>query len=197
MSVLHSTRIAAALSLVGLLGSAATALAAAPLDPSGVWLTEDGRARIRTEKCGVKQDRICGYVVWMKTMTSDDGKPLLDISNPDPKKRTRPSLGLQLIMGLTPNDEARYEGKIYNAEDGKSYDISIWLEGQNTLNVRGCLISFLCKTQSWTRTKEPAVGQLVGPTGSPTGPRADPEWATASTEAGDGTRKSSAAASRP
>ena len=198
MNAFYLYRLAPALVFAGSLASAGASWAAPLLDPSGVWLTEDGRARIRTEKCGAKLDRVCGYVVWMKTTTTDDGKPLLDVSNPDPKKRARPSLGLQLMMGLTPNaEDARYEGKIYNAEDGKSYDISIWLDGQNTLNVRGCLISFLCKTQSWTRTKEPAPGQLVGPTGSPTGPRPEPEWATASNEAADATRKASATSARP
>src|SRR3954467_2106493 len=33
-------------------------------DPSGTWLTEDGRARIRVEKCGPDQNHLCGYVVW-------------------------------------------------------------------------------------------------------------------------------------
>lgn len=198
MNASHLYLLAPALAFAGSLASAAAASAAPLLDPSGVWLTEDGRARIRTEKCGTKQDRVCGYVVWLKSTTTDEGKPLVDVSNPDPKKRSRPSLGLQIMLGLAPNlDDARYEGKIYNAEDGKNYDVSIWLDGQNTLNVRGCLISFLCKTQSWTRMKDPAAGQLVGPTGSPTGPRAEPEWATASNEAADATRKASAATARP
>lgn len=191
-------RLLAALSFAGLLASATGSSAATPLDPSGVWLTEDGRARIRVEKCGTKQDRICGFVVWLKATKTEDGKPLIDLRNPDPKKRGRAALGHQLMMGLAPGEESRYEGKIYNSEDGKLYDISIWLEGQNTLNVRGCLIAFLCKTQAWTRTRDAAPGQLVGATGTPTGPRPDPEWVTAYHDAsGSEAKKSSASATRP
>jgi hypothetical protein len=28
-----------------------------PVDPSGTWLTEDGRARIRVERCGTGSNR--------------------------------------------------------------------------------------------------------------------------------------------
>ena len=37
--------------------------AAAPNDPSGTWLVEDGRARIRLERCGPSRERICGFIV--------------------------------------------------------------------------------------------------------------------------------------
>ncbi|ACL59831.1 DUF2147 domain-containing protein [Methylobacterium nodulans] len=153
-----------------------TAVLAAPKDPSGVWLTEDGRARIRIEKCLTRNDRICGYVVWLKTPLDDKGQPRVDFKNTDPKKRTRPSLGHQLIMGLKPNAENHYEGQIYNSEDGKFYDVSIWVDEPRELSVRGCLLGFLCGSQTWTRTTDTLPGQLTGPTNGPGGPRPDPEW---------------------
>ncbi len=55
--------------------------AAGPADPSGTWLTEDGRARIRLERCGPKQEQICGYIVWMKDPADAKGQPLRDQSN--------------------------------------------------------------------------------------------------------------------
>lgn len=149
---------------------------AAPKDPSGTWLTEDGRARIRIEKCLTRSDRICGYVVWLKTPLDDKGQPRVDFKNTEAKKRTRPSLGHQLIMGLKPNAENRHEGQIYNSEDGKFYDVSVWVEDPGELNVRGCLLGFLCGSQSWTRVTDVAPGQLTGPTNQPGGPRPDAEW---------------------
>ncbi|WP_298967430.1 DUF2147 domain-containing protein [uncultured Methylobacterium sp.] len=156
---------------------------AAPRDPGGVWLTEDGRARIRIEKCPGRADRVCGYVVWLKTPNDDKGQPRVDFRNTDPKKRTRPSLGHQLIMGLKPNAENRHEGQIYNSEDGKNYDVSIWVDEPNELNVRGCLLGFLCGSQTWTRVTDVLPGQLTGPTNGPGGPSADPEWAPKSAPA--------------
>ncbi|WP_375408728.1 DUF2147 domain-containing protein [uncultured Methylobacterium sp.] len=149
----------------------------APADPTGTWLTEDGRARIRVEKCGPQEKNVCGYVVWLKVPLNDKGQPRLDFKNPDAKKQTRPSLGHQLIMGLKPNADQRFEGKIYNSEEGKSYDVTIWSEQPTELSIRGCMLAILCGSQTWTRVSDVLPGQLTGPTNGPGGPRADAEWA--------------------
>lgn len=58
---------------------------AAPVgDPLGTWLTEDGRARVRVERCGAMADRVCGYIVWMKETADAKGQPFRDRLNPDP-----------------------------------------------------------------------------------------------------------------
>ena len=149
--------------------------AASPADPSGTWLTEDGRARVRIERCGAKLEQICGYIVWMKDPTDTNGQPLRDQNNPDLAKRTRPLLGHQLILGLKPTADGRFEGQIYNAENGKSYEISLRREATD-LKVKGCMLSVFCATQTWTQTTNALPGQLVGMTGDPTGPTADKEW---------------------
>ena len=157
---------------------AGSAIAAPARDPSGTWLTEDERARIRVEKCGPTHEHLCAYVVWMKPAgEGDDVTTKRDVKNPDPKKRNRLILGHQLMLGLTLNDDNRYAGKIYNNEDGKSYDVTVWSEQPGTLNVRGCLVAFLCSTQIWTRTNSVLPGQLAAATGTPGGPTPDPEWA--------------------
>ncbi|MDP4004348.1 DUF2147 domain-containing protein [Methylobacterium sp. NEAU K] len=180
MTFFSTGRRVAPLAFLALATVAAPARAATPADPSGTYLTEDGRARVRLEKCGAANDRLCGYVVWLKVPLSDKGEPRVDFKNPDPKKQTRPSLGHQLIMGLKPNADAHYEGKIYNSEDGKSYDVTIWTDAPGELTVRGCLIAFLCKSQTWTKVTDLAPGQLAGPTNGPNGPHSDPEFVTAS-----------------
>ena len=147
-------------------------------DPSGTWLTEDGRARVRVERCGASLEQICGFIVWMKEPTDANGQPLKDLNNPDPAKRSRPLLGHQLIMGLRPAVDGRFDGSIYNAENGKSYEISLRRDARD-LKVKGCMLSILCASQTWTQTMNALPGQLVGMTGDPTGPRADREWAQA------------------
>ena len=172
----RAARTAFALALPLLALSAASA-AAAPADPSGTYLTEDGRARIRVERCPSSSEQMCGYVVWLKTPLNDQGQPRMDFRNPDTKRRDRLSLGHQMFMGLKPNSDDRYAGQVYNSDDGKRYDVSIWPESADVLNVRGCLVAFLCKTQEWKRTTDVPGGQLAGPTGSANGPRPDPEFA--------------------
>ncbi|ACK52321.1 conserved hypothetical protein [Methylocella silvestris BL2] len=160
--------------LAGIAFGVGSGNAASPADPSGAWLTEDGRARIRIEPCGAKQGEICGYVVWMKISLDAKGRPLQDEKNPDPAKRYRPVLGRQLIAGRKTSSEGHFEGQIYNADDGKTYEISLWREA-DILKVRGCLLSVLCATQSWTETRDVLPGQLAGATGDPTGPRPNTE----------------------
>lgn len=159
-----------------LLAAASRSPTAAPADPSGTWLTEDGRARVRIERCGATLNQICGYVVWMNQTIDANGKPFRDEHNPDPAKRPRPLLGHQLLMGLTPTAEGRFDGQIYNAENGKFYQISLWRETSDQLKVKGCMLALFCATQTWIGTTNAVPGQLVGPTGDPNGPQADNEW---------------------
>jgi len=152
--------------------------AAGPADPSGTWLTEDGRARVRVERCGAKLEQVCGYIVWMNEPADAKGQPLRDWHNPDPSKQDRLVLGHQLILGLKPASPGRFDGQIYNAENGKSYDITLWRETRD-LKVKGCMLSVLCSTQTWTQTMDALPGQLAGMTGDLNGPKADKEWAQA------------------
>lgn len=160
---------------LGVVGAAAQG--PAPKDPSGTWLTQDGRARIRVEKCGAANAQLCGYVVWLKDPLTEQGQPRTDIKNPDATKRNRLALGHQILLGLKPNDEGRFAGQVYNSEEGKNYDVSVWLEQPNEFRIRGCLMGILCGSQAWTRVTDVAQGQLAGPTGGPNGPRPDAPWA--------------------
>lgn len=114
----------------------------------------------------------------MKEPADAHGQPLKDLSNPDLTKRSRPVLGHQLILGLKLGSAGRFEGQIYNAENGKSYEISLWREATD-LKVKGCMLSVFCATQTWTQTMNALPGQLVGMTGDLNGPRPDKEWAQA------------------
>ncbi|WP_229184727.1 DUF2147 domain-containing protein [Bradyrhizobium oropedii] len=116
--------------------------------------------------------------MWMKDPLDPRGQPLRDSFNADPEKRTRALLGHQLILGLKATPEGRFDGDIYNAEDGKSYSVSLWRDASDRLKLKGCLLKFLCQTQTWKQTLDVQPGQLVGLTGDAGGPRADREWAS-------------------
>ena len=145
-----------ALSPAFLLAGLAAVQAETPRDPSGTWLTGDGRAKIQIDRCGANPSHVCGKVVWLKVPTTETGAPRTDIKNPDPKKRARPVLGLPLIEGLRPED-GKFSGQIYNVEEGKTYDVSMERESESELSVSGCLLKVLCGSQTWTRV--PGVNQ--------------------------------------
>src|SRR6266478_4132947 len=67
-------------------------------DPSGIWLTQAGDARVRVSKCG---GGICGVVVWLKDPINPAiGKPQIDDKNPNPTLAKRPIIGLALFSGM-------------------------------------------------------------------------------------------------
>jgi uncharacterized protein (DUF2147 family) len=112
--------------------------------PKGDWLVEDQDAIIRVDSCG---SALCGTVVWTKKQGG------LDENNPDPAKRSRPIMGVQLLLGMKPASDGRWEGDVYNPENGKTYSSRMWLKSDDMLRIEGCVLGFLCGGQDWTRTK--------------------------------------------
>ncbi|MGH1572684.1 DUF2147 domain-containing protein [Methylobacterium sp. P31] len=165
-------------------------------EPFGTWQTEDGRARVRTERRGSDATRLCGFVVWGKDPFDENGKPKVDRYNPTPSKQGRPQLGHQLMLGLKQNAEGRFEGKIYNADNGRSYDVTVWSDQPSALTVKGCMLAVFCGSQTWSRVADVAPGQLRGATDAPGGPRSDVEWA-AKPAAGGTSPRHSRPASQP
>jgi uncharacterized protein (DUF2147 family) len=121
-------------------------------EPHGEWLVEGGAAQIRIEHCG---DQLWGFVSWEKV-------PGVDHNNPDSSKRDRPTLGMPVLLGMTPAQANRWDGEVYNAEDGRTYTSHISLRGDDVLRVEGCVLGFLCGGQNWTRAKGPAVATANG-----------------------------------
>jgi uncharacterized protein (DUF2147 family) len=116
----------------------------------GVWVEEDGEAWIEIAPC---EDALCGRIVWLKEPLDENGQPHVDKNNPDPALRSRPILGLIIMAGLKPVPGKTYlEGQVYNSENGKVYDVYLTPEGK-TMDVEGCLVKYLCLTQTWTRVK--------------------------------------------
>jgi hypothetical protein len=130
--------------------------------------------------CGPQKANVCGYIVWAKPADDAKAPPDTDQQNPDPTKRARPLLGSQMIMGMKPAQDGHFEGEIYNGDNGKTYQTSIWRSQPAQLTVRGCVLTYLCGSQAWTLATDVLPGQLDGLTGTVGGPTADAEWASSS-----------------
>jgi uncharacterized protein (DUF2147 family) len=127
--------------------------AAYAADLAGVWLTDTADAQIRMATCGAD---MCGTVVWLKTPNDPHtGRPLTDSKNPDPARRSRPMIGTMIAVSFHPSsgEPNKYIGHFYNAEDGNTYNGSIFQSGADELKVTGCLLVF-CQTQTWTRVPD-------------------------------------------
>jgi uncharacterized protein (DUF2147 family) len=135
------------------LAAMSTALIAGPVSaatPVGDWLTKGGDAVIRIADC---EDALCGTIAWVK-------KPGTDRNNPDPEKRGEDIVGVQILKSMRPVAENRWEGEVYNAENGKNYSASITLVEPDVLKVSGCVLGgLLCGGEKWTRQSEPLPGE--------------------------------------
>jgi uncharacterized protein (DUF2147 family) len=139
----------------GVLFAIMAALLAAPSaraqgapEPTGVWLTQAGDARVKISKCS---GGICGVIVWLKDpINPANGKPQVDDKNPNPALAKRPMIGLPLFSGMHPSGPNKWSGHIYNADDGSNYASNISQTGADTLRVEGC-VGALCGGESWTR----------------------------------------------
>jgi uncharacterized protein (DUF2147 family) len=119
-------------------------------DPKGSWLTEGGKSKIRIADCG---GALCGTIEWLKEPNDPEtGRPKTDKNNADTGKRTRPLIGVAIVLGMKPNGADKWAGQVYNAEDGKTYSGNITLTGANALKLEGCALGgLICKGQTWTR----------------------------------------------
>lgn len=123
--------------------AAPLALAAPPPDdPTGEWMVEKGYATIRIIDCA---GQYWGVVAWEKTPGNTDK------NNPDPKLRSRPTLGMPILLGMKPAKPNEWSGDIYNSQDGRTYSASISMLRPDTLKVKGCVLGFLCGGENWTR----------------------------------------------
>jgi uncharacterized protein (DUF2147 family) len=135
--------------------STALFVAAVPVVPAhaadaiGTWFTGDRESQVRIVNCG---GSLCGSLVWLKEPNDPaTGRPKTDKNNADANKQNRPLLGVQIVLGMKPSGAGVWSGEVYNASDGKTYSGSFTLTGPNTADLKGCVLSILCKSQTWTR----------------------------------------------
>src|SRR5436190_1198027 len=136
-------------------GPVLTALLGAPVarsqtvvEPTGIWLTQAGDAKVRVSKCG---GGICGVIVWLKEpIDPATGRPQVDDKNSNPALARRPMIGLPLFSGMRATGPGKWSGQIYNTDDGSTYASNVAVTGPDKLRVESCMGAF-CGGETWTR----------------------------------------------
>src|SRR5215471_3632544 len=147
MTIRPTTAAGACLAAAILVG--ANAIPAQAADALGTWFTGDKESQVRIVNCG---GALCGNLVWLKEPNDPaTGRPKTDKNNAEASKQRRPLLGIPIVLGMKPNGPNQWSGEVYNASDGKTYSGSFTLTGPNTADLKGCVLSILCKSQTWTR----------------------------------------------
>ena len=118
------------LTVAALLPAAVSSVAAQQTaDLSGVWLRDDGNARVRIASCG---NDICATNLWIGDTSGGE------------------EAGDVLVMTLEPRSKTQLRGTAYDPKRDRTYSITVQLR-ENRLVTRGCVLGgVLCRSVSWT-----------------------------------------------
>lgn len=112
-----------------LLFTASSTVAQQSTDPSGVWLRDDGNARVRIAPCG---KNICATNLWIGDTSKGE------------------EAGDRLVMSLQPKTAGTLAGTAYDEKRDRTYSITLKVSGDG-LVTRGCILGgVLCRNVGWT-----------------------------------------------
>lgn len=125
-------RIAVLTAFSALMLTAAASHAQQSVDPSGVWLRDDGNARVRIAPCG---RNICATNLWIRDTSKGE------------------ETGDRLVMSLQPKSPDTLSGTAYDEKRERTYSITVQVS-HNSLLTRGCILGgVLCKNVRWKPAK--------------------------------------------
>ena len=129
----------------------------------GTWKTRL-ESEITIEACDVGFCGRISRIVVPEEYKQQYGKQLEEIAvedyydayNKDPALRSRPILDLR-ILTLRPSDNPfRYDGEIYNPEDGETYGGYVEVLGADVIRLNGCVLyGLVCQGEEWQRVVMP------------------------------------------
>jgi uncharacterized protein (DUF2147 family) len=121
-------------------------------DPFGMWFTGDKKGKIKIVNCG---GGLCGNLVWLaEPLDPETHQPKTDQNNANASLKSRPLLGIPIVLDMKPSGPNTWEGKVYNSRDGSTYSGSFTMTGANTADLKGCVMGgLICKTEEWTRAQ--------------------------------------------
>ena len=123
----------------GALALSAAASAAVAMEPYGVWKIGKGKVTIKIIEC---DGGLCANIVGLSEPTRN-GKPKVDRHNKNAALRDRPLMGLQIASNLKPSGDGRWEGTVYNPDDGYTYIAKVSAIDENIMKLKGCVLGGL------------------------------------------------------
>ena len=145
----HLLRIVAVLGWMAAISFPGQAQQGAPLE--GEWLTKDGTTKVRFDRCDGSP---CGRIVWLREpIDPATGQARRDGKNENAALRDRPLVGLLLMANLTQDSPTAWSGALYNPQDGRTYRGSLKRLDANKLELSGCVLGIICKSETWTRSR--------------------------------------------
>ena len=118
--------------------AAAPVGAAAPSPLEGVWTNPKRSVTVRIAPCG---QQLCGRVIAASAKARTDAA----------HGGTRSLVGTTILSGLSPAGANKWRGRVFMPKANRRATANLSLTARNRLNVEGCVLSVLCKSQTWSR----------------------------------------------
>lgn len=106
-------------------------------DIIGTWYSPVKEGNVQIYKSGKNYN---GKLIYLKHSLDSQGKPILDVNNPDKEKRKRPLVGILLLKDITYDDKKNsWKGKLYDYDGnkGNTYDSYLTITKNGNLNIKG------------------------------------------------------------
>jgi uncharacterized protein (DUF2147 family)/surface polysaccharide O-acyltransferase-like enzyme len=118
--------------------------------PFGRWYAEGGAAQVEITQCG---GALCGRVASLRAPFDEHGCELRDVHNPEPQRRSRPVLGLEILRAEpSAHDPREWSGSIYDPGSGRTYSCNLRVDGDERIELRGYVgVPLIGRTSSWFR----------------------------------------------
>lgn len=128
-----------------------TTYAQTKADPlNGIWTNEQKTIRIEFSKASTDY---AAKIVWLAEPNDENGKPKLDVENPNAALRKNTLVGTTIIYNLKFDGKNTYKsGKIYAPRRGMTADCSIKVISSTKIEITGKKGLFN-ETKTWTRCK--------------------------------------------
>lgn len=102
----------------------------------GIWQAADSDLKLKFEFYKVN-NKYYGRLLYASTMYETDSKtPKKDFKNPDKNLRDRSRYGMTNLTGLTYDDGAYIDGKLYNPDEGRTFSVKAKMKSINELEFR-------------------------------------------------------------
>jgi uncharacterized protein (DUF2147 family) len=117
----------------------------------GTWRTPKHDGKVVIAECG---NAICGHVIDGRELRANPAQA--DVRNPDPDKRARRIMGLNILEGYSGGPTEWKGGSVYDPQTGDSSDDStLTLQSPDVLIVKGCRFLF-CRSETWRKISRTA-----------------------------------------
>ena len=118
----------------------------------GKWITIDDETGKQKSIVGLykQNDKLYGKITYLFPREGRGPNPKCTKCTDD--RKDQPLVGLQIVRNLKWDGSTWNSGTIVDPENGKIYDVKMWLDEENKdrLNVRGYIGPFF-RTQTWKR----------------------------------------------